>query len=140
MSVLNAKLADISTKVEPVAVGAHRAQIKEVIQGKSKKSSVPMVTITYKINDEDDPYNKRELSDYFTLETKEGEPNEAGLRGLKRVIVAALGEDRANAEDFDTDELKGVDVEIVTIQEPYEDPDTKETSVNSKVKKVVGIK
>lgn len=140
MAVLNAKLADISTKVEPVDDGAHRAQIKSVEQGKSKKSQVPMVTIVYKINDENDPHNKRELSDYFTLQQKDGEPNEAGLRGLKRVIVAALGEERADAEDFDTDELIGADVEIVTKQESYTDEITNETSVNGKVRKVIALR
>lgn len=140
MSVLNAKLADISTKVDPIVPGAHRAQIVEVVQGKSKKSKVPMVTVTYKITDENDPNNKRELNDYFTLEQINGEPNEAGLRGLKRVIVAALGEERANAEDFDTDELKGADVEIVTKQETYKDEDTGEDDISSKVKKVIAIK
>ncbi len=134
MPRLGASLADISMKVVPITDGAHRASIVEAKMGKSK-NNIPMVTLSYEISEGD--FKGRKLSDYFTLQTNNGDANEAGLRGLKRIIAATLGEDRANADDFDTDELVGQDVEIVVKQESYTDPDTDETSIQNKVKKVI---
>lgn len=137
MPKLGASLADISMKVEPITPGAHRARIAEAKMGKSK-NNVPMVTLTYELTEGD--FKGRKLSDYFTTQTKEGQVNEAGLRGLKRIIAATLGEDRAEADDFDTDELVGADVEVVVKQENYTDPDTDETSIQNKVKKVIAAR
>ena len=139
MPKLGASLADISMKVTPITPGAHRARIAAAEMGKSK-NNVPMVTLTYEITEGE--FKGRKLSDYFTTQTKTGEPNEAGLRGLKRIIAATLGEDRANDDDFDTDELVGADVDVVVKQETYKDPDdpTAEETIQNKVKKVVGVR
>lgn len=135
MPKLPSSLSDVSTTIVPMEEGTYSATISEVEVGKSK-SKLDMVTITYKIQDHDQ-YKGRELRDYFVLETKEHEPNESGLRNLKRLIVATLGEDRANDEDFDTDELQGQQVTLVVKQDSYEDKDSGEEVVNNKVKKVL---
>ena len=135
MPKIGATLADISTIIKPIDPGSYPAEITDVEHKESKTSKVPMVSITYTLGG-DSEFKGRKLTDYFTLQTTKGEPNEAGLRGLKRVIVAACGEDRANDEDFDTDELQGQVVEVVVKQETYED-ESGDEQISSKVKKVL---
>lgn len=136
MPKIGATLADISTVIKPIDAGSYPAEITDVEHTESKKSHVPMVAVTYTLGG-DSEFKGRKITDYFTLQTTKGEPNEAGLRGLKRLIVAACGEDRANDPDFDTDELQGQPVELVIKQEQYEDEDSGETQISSKVKKVL---
>jgi uncharacterized protein DUF669 len=133
MPKLPQSLADVSTKSVPMPEGVYQAVIDEVEVGESK-SKLPMVTITYRITEGE--FTKRTLNDYMVLETKKHEPNEPGLRSLKRAIVAALGEDRANADDFDTDELAGQAVTLVVKQDSYED-EMDEEQISNKVKKVL---
>lgn len=135
MPKIGATLADISTVIKPIDPGSYPAEISNVEHTTSKKSHVPMIAVEYTLGG-DSEFKGRKITDYFTLQTTKGEPNEAGLRGLKRVIVAACGEDRANDEDFDTDELQGQLVEVVVKQEEYED-DQGETQVSGKIKKVL---
>lgn len=139
MPKIGAGLADISTKIDPLPENTYRAEIADVTHGKSKKSSVPMITVEYKLTKDNEEGGGRTLYDYFTLEQTNGDVNEAGLRSLKRLIIAACGEDRANAEDFDTDELKGQLVDLVVKQEGYED-EAGDEQVSNRVKKVVAIK
>ena len=135
MPKLPGSLADVSTTFVPMPEGSYSAIIESVDLGKSSKSKVPMITVEYKIIDNEE-FKNRKLYDYFTLETKSGEPNEAGMRSLKKLIIAALGEDRANADDFDTDELEGQQVTLVVKQEQYEDEGGDE-QVSNRVKKVL---
>lgn len=134
MPKLPGSLADVSTTFVPMPEGSYSALIESVDMGKSSKSKVPMITVEYKVIDSEE-FKNRKLFDYFTLETKAGEPNEAGLRSLKKLIIAACGEDRANADDFDTDELEGQQVMLVVKQESYDD--NGEEAVSNRVKKVL---
>lgn len=133
MPKLPQSLADVSTVVVPLAEGVYAASIDEVEVGQSK-SKLPMVTVIYEISDGE--FKGRKLYDYMVLETKKHEPNEAGLRQLKRLIVAALGEERADAEDFDTDELVGASVTLVVKQESYED-EGGDDQISNRIKKVM---
>ncbi len=133
MPKLPQSLADVSTVVKPIDEGTYAAEISEVEVTESK-SKLPMVVVTYTISDGD--FKGRKLTDYMVLETKKREPNEPGLRQLKRLIVAALGEDSANSDDFDTDELQGQNVTLVIKQESYEDEGGDE-QVSNRVKKVL---
>lgn len=134
MPKLPGSLADTSTTIVPMDAGTYELEIDEVEVGKSK-SKLDMVTVVYKVAEGD--FKGRQIRDYFVLETKQHEANEAGLRGFKRLVVAALGEERANAEDFDTDELQGMRVTAVIKQDSYEDEDTKEEIINNKIKKIL---
>lgn len=133
MPKLPQSLADVSTVVKPIDEGTYAAEISEVEVTESK-SKLPMVVVTYAILEGD--FKGRKLTDYMVLETKKHEPNEPGLRQLKRLIVAALGEDSANSDDFDTDELQGQQVTLVIKQESYEDEGGEE-QVSNRVKKVL---
>lgn len=133
MPKLPQSLADVSTVVVPLTEGVYAASIDEVEVGQSK-SKLPMVTVIYEISDGE--FKGRKLYDYMVLETKKHEPNEAGLRQLKRLIVAALGEERADAEDFDTDELVGASVTLVVKQESYED-EGGDDQISNRIKKVM---
>lgn len=134
MPKLGASLADISLVMKPIDEGPYAAEIGEVSNSPSK-NHIPMIAITYSIT-EPGEFVGRKITDYFTLQTSKGEPNEAGLRGLKRVITAALSEDRANDEDFDTDELTGAAVTLYIKQEMYKD-DAGDEQPSNKVKKVL---
>lgn len=133
MPKLSQGLSEVSIVIVPLPEAAYQLEIAEVIVGQSK-SKLDMVTIAYKVSEGD--FKGRQLYDYFVLETKDHNPNEPGLRGLKRLIVAALNEDRANADDFDTDELQGALVTGFIKQETYED-DAGETQISNKVKKIL---
>lgn len=133
MAKLPSSLADVSTVSKPIDEGTYQCEISEV-EVKKSKSKLDMVVVEYKITEGD--FAGRTVTDYMVLETKKHEPNEPGLRSLKRLIIAALGEERAAAEDFDTDELQGQTVTCVIKQDSYEDEDTEEEIVNNKVKKV----
>ena len=134
MPKLPQSLADVSTKVTPMPEGTYAAVIEEVEVTESK-SKLPMVVVTYKITEGE--FANRKLTDYMVLETKKHEPNEAGLRQLKRLIVATLGEERADAEDFDTDELQGNACTLIVKQDSYNEEGEEEETITNKVKKVL---
>lgn len=135
MPKLPGSLADVSTTITPLPEGSYQLEIDEVEVGKSK-SQLDMITVTYKLLDNAD-FPNRTLRDYFVLETKKHEPNESGLRGFKRLVVASLGEERADSEDFDTDELKGAVITAIVKQEQYTDEDTGEEMVSNRIKKII---
>jgi hypothetical protein len=135
MPKLPSSLADVSTTIIPLPEGSYNLEVDEVTVGKSK-SQLDMITVTYKLLDNEE-FPNRTIRDYFVLETKKHEPNESGLRGFKRLVVAALGEERADAEDFDTDELKGATITAIIKQEQYEDEDTGEEMVSNRIKKII---
>lgn len=133
MPKLSQGLSEVSTVVVPLPEAAYQLEIAEVTVGKSK-SKLDMVTVVFKVTEGD--FKDRQLYDYYVLETKEHNPNESGLRNLKRLIVAALSEDRANSEDFDTDELQGAIITGFIKQETYED-EAGETQISNKIKKIL---
>lgn len=133
MPKLSQGLSEVSTVIVPLPEAAYQLEIAEVEVGQSK-SKLDMVTVTYKVTEGD--FKGRQLRDYFVLETKEHQPNESGLRTLKRLIVASLGEDRANSEDFDTDELQGAIVTGFVKQEDYDD-EAGDTQISNKIKKIL---
>lgn len=72
-------------------------------------------------------------ADYIYLKTKDGKPNKIGLGRVKAYAEATLGAERANAQDFDTDELIGNQFDGQMTAETYVDksvtPPVQKTSV-----------
>lgn len=138
MPKLPASLAEVSTKSEPYPEGAYEAKITDVEVGKSK-SKLDMVTVTFEVK-HPETGKKREVKEYCVFETKEHGENEGGMRRFKRIVVAAVGENRANAEDFDTDEIEGEMVTVILKHEEYEDKDSGDEEVTNRIKKVLPLK
>ncbi len=64
------------------------------------------------------------IQDYIYLKTRDGGANKIGLGRVKAYAEATLGAERANAKDFDTDELIGNAFDGIVIHEPYTDSST----------------
>lgn len=80
-----------------------------------------------------------QVQDYQYLKQKDGKPNKMGLGRIKAYAEATVGADRANAADFDTDELIGKVFDGSMEEESYTDktvtPPVQKTTV--KLKKIV---
>lgn len=81
------------------------------------------------------------VQDYQYLKTKDGKPNKMGLGRIKAYAEATVGAERANASDFDTDELIGNQFDGVMEEESYTDnsttPPTQKKTV--KLKKILPV-
>ena len=115
MPLLPTSLTEISTEFPVLAAGTYPARIVESTMGKSSKSQVDMLILQYEVRDEENNLTVK-IWEYYTFQTREGKVNEAGLRQLKRLIVALFGEDTANDPNFDTDNLKDLDCQVVVKQ------------------------
>lgn len=102
MPRIKASLADVSTEFTPVEPGAYEAEITDVAETTNEGRTHYDVTLTVK-----DPgdFFGRKIRDRIYIHKKDGDLNEYGLVQLKRYFEATVGEDRANADDADTDEL-----------------------------------
>ena len=135
MPRLGNALRDVSTDRPVITPGNYVAQLM-VEDTKSKKSGKEMTIITYKIIGGE--FDGEELKEYIVTEGKDpGTYNETGLRGLKRVALAILG-DRVNEEDFDTQELNDTLASIIVKADSYKDEDTDEMVNTARVKRVLG--
>jgi hypothetical protein len=134
MPKIGASMADIKTTFDPLPEGEYPATIKAVEQKKSRTGK-DMIVITYELTADAGDNKGRQLFDNITLQKDNGERNEAGLRGFKRIVENLLGEERASDDDFDTDELLSVPCVLFVKQESYEDAG--ETKISNRVKKVL---
>jgi hypothetical protein len=142
MPKLGEALRDVSTTAKVPSPGIYQAQIK--VEDTKSKNQKAMTVVTYTIIGTD--FDGNELKEYFVTEGKDGGYNEAALRGLKRLAVAALGEEVANSDDFDTEMLNDVTVSILVKADAYEDEDLKAAGVGpeeyiiqtARVKRVLG--
>ncbi len=131
MPRLGNQLKDISTVIEAMEEGPQRAIL--TVKDQLSKAKSPMVVFTFKIDGGD--YNGREISEFATLVKKDGTPNVAGLRQIKRYAEPLVGE-RASEDDFDTAELDQMACDIYVKQEPYDDAG--EQRMGNRVARVIG--
>jgi len=103
-----ASMADVSTDYNPCEPGVARLQIDTVDAVTSDDGRTHYV-IKSKIMEYVDGGKQEDVGRTITsrvhVHKKTGELNEIGLAQLKRFFEVTVGEDRANAEDADTDEL-----------------------------------
>lgn len=128
MARIQASLADVSTEFKPVDPDVYESEIDGVEEVKEDEKIHYIVT--HQIKSPGDFFN-RKLKDYIYIHKKNGELNEFGLSQLKRYFEATVGEDRANSEDADTDELIHQHLRIQVGMEEYEF-DNKLTGVKEK--------
>lgn len=134
MPRLGSALRDISTDRKVPIPGHYTAQLN-VEDTKSKKGK-EMTVATFKIVGGD--FDGEEIKEYFVTEgNTPGSFNEPGLRGLKRLALAVLG-DRVNDDDFDTEELNDRLVSIIVKADSFKDEDTGEDVQSAKIKRVLG--
>lgn len=128
---VNANLADISTKVDPLPEEEYTLKLTAIEVTKSKSTQKPMIAMTWQVQGGE--YDGRNVYEYITFETKDGKPNEGGLRRFKRLVASQVGMDRANSDDFDTDEILNCEIQAYIIQEEGEYQG--ETQVSNRIKK-----
>lgn len=119
---IEADFSQISSNTDRLAAGNYRFGIvsagpqdaSEVGQGKQPAFIiVSEVTQGERIG--------AQIQDYIYLQTKDGKPNKSGLGRIKAYAEATVGNERANAKDFDTDELIGNQYDGVMEEESYTD-------------------
>ncbi len=131
MPKIEGGLADISTERKVHDEALYPGTIKRVEYGKAKSGAM-MFTVTSEVQYPDEPIGT-DIDDYFVTVDKEGKKNEPGLRNLKKMVEALLGEERANDPDFDTDELVNVSFQAYVKIDSFEDRLSKETVKTNKI-------
>ena len=126
-------LKDISTSISPVDEAEYTALVT-VEETVSKKSGVPMLVFTFKIQGSE--FDGRDIMEYCTMQTKMGEVNEAGLRSIKRICEPIVGS-RVDEDDFDTEEINNTEVTIYVVNQPYTD-NTGVEQMGSRLGRVIG--
>lgn len=142
MPKLGEALRDVSTAAKAPTPGIYVAQIK--VEDTKSRNNKDMTVVTYTIIGTE--FDGNELKEYFVTEGKDGGYNEAALRGLKRLAIAALGEEVANSDEFDTEMLNDVTVSVIVKADSYEDEDLKAAGLSAdeytiqtaRVKRVLG--
>lgn len=127
MAKVRASLKDVSTQYQPIEPATYEVEVVECTETVKEDDRV-YYTIKAEIKGvfEDgvstaSDYDKRKITDFIHIHTRDGEINEVGLIQLKRWAEATVGEDRANDDDFDTDEMIGqrcmADIIVTTINQ-----------------------
>ena len=104
MGKVNASLADVSTEFVQIASGDYEMKVTEVDESKWETDKILMIKSVV-----DQPGNEeygKPIFDRIHGKKKDGTENEMGYRTIKRYFIAICGEDRANADYLDFDELK----------------------------------
>ena len=111
MARINASLADVSTKNEPIPPDAYRlkiTEIKEKTEGGRQNFNMKL-----QINDGGD-YQGRVIFHNIAMHKTDGTPNSIGAADIKRFFEAVLGvdpeDDSYNWDDVDTDMLLNQEV------------------------------
>ena len=124
MAKINARLADVETKYEQVRPDRYRLRIEEV---KDKtEGGRQNVNLTIAINDGGE-FQGRKMHHNCSLHKLNKEPNEAGLRDLKRFFIGCLGISEEEQESYDwdsldTEDLKLKEFEADVVITPWENP------------------
>ena len=142
MPMLEKDFSQVTIGFEPLPDGDYLATIDSIKEDKTKESQLDEVIFELTITGNEE-YNGRKLFDYCVLKTKKGEDNNAGWGRVKEYAIAALGEERANAKNLNTDEMIGSTVTLVVKQESYPKKDkvtnqlTGEKGISNRIKKVL---
>lgn len=131
---IEADFSKISSNTERLAAGSYRFAIvsaQEQDAADVKAGNLAAFIITSEV-----VAGERigaQTQDWQYLKQKDGKPNKMGLGRIKAYAEATLGAERANAQDFDTDELIGNQFDGEMVSESYTDksvtPPVQKTSV-----------
>ncbi len=112
MPKIQGSLADVSTQYVMIDPDTYEMKVDKIdIDEKPKSPEMPSGQYTYIITSRvdmpgTDHYNKP-VREYISWFKKDGDVNEYSKVNLKRYFEAILGEEEANRDDLDTDELIG---------------------------------
>lgn len=127
MAKVKASMADVSTEFTQVGPGVYIFEVQEVKEVEADKK---LGRLRYDVKSEvievedGEPENLgRTFQDRIHFHKKDGEPNEFGIAQLKRYFEVTVGEERANADDADTDELIGHQFRAQITHRGYEQED-----------------
>ena len=109
MPKIKASMKDVSTDFSPIEPGVYKLEVQSVEEHEDEQTGRIHYEIQSKIVAAEDGGNEddvgRNFRDRIHIHKKDGELNQMGLAQLKRYFEVTVGEDRANADDADTDEL-----------------------------------
>jgi hypothetical protein len=109
MGRVKASMAEVSTDFNPMRPGVYDFEITKVTEDTNKDTQRTKYTVENKVvglvSDGEQEAVGRNIRDAIHIHKRDGELNEIGLAQLKRYFEVTVGEERANAEDADTDEL-----------------------------------
>lgn len=140
---INASMKDVSTDFNPIEPGIQRCEIVEV---KEVTNDGPPLRTEYHVkckvleiieNGKEEDVG-RTFTDRIYIHKKDGELNELGIAQLKRYFEVTVGDERANAEDADTDELIGGQFRVQTKFESYEVKDNLTGQTEKRKKTAIG--
>lgn len=97
---VNANLADVSTTYEPIAAGDYEFKLAEITRDENGNWAFKSV-----VDEQGNAEFGKPVYDRFNFTKKDGGENKFALAQFKRYAIATLGEERANADDLDTDEM-----------------------------------
>jgi hypothetical protein len=106
---LVASLANISTDYTPCDPGVARFEITgvEAQETEGRVTYIVSQKIVEYVEDGNPDHVGRSVTNRISAHKKDGTLNEIGLSQIKRYFEVTVGDDRANADDADTDELIG---------------------------------
>lgn len=142
MARIRGTLADVSTEYQLVDPDTYEMKVSAVeieerpADGSNEHEQLTYI-ITSRIDEPGEHYNKP-VRDYLWWFKKDGDPNEYTMATMKRYFIAVAGEDRANEEDLDTDELIGGRFLAEVYIDTYTRKDGSEGSSN-KIKNIVPL-
>lgn len=97
---VNANLADVSTKYVPIADGDYEMKVVEVSADDSG-----VITVKSVVDEPGEEYGKP-VWDRINFVKNDGTPNKWAMTQTKKYFEAIAGEERANSDDLDWDEIK----------------------------------
>lgn len=112
MPKIKGSLADVSTEYQLIEPDTYEMKVDKVeVEETPPSSERPSGQLAYVVHSRvDDPgseSNNKPVRDYIFWYKKDGQENEYSKIQLKRYFEAVLGEEEANRDDLDTDELIG---------------------------------
>lgn len=106
MPKVRGTMADVSTTYEPIDPDTYEMKVAGVEEKQlSKKPERWMYTVKSQVDMPGTDHHGKPVYTRITIHKKDGDVNEIALAELKRFFEVTVGEDRANADDADTDEL-----------------------------------
>ena len=99
---VNASLADVKTTYEPIPAGTDAEfKLAEI----SRDEETGAWNFKSVLDEPGHEHYGKPVYDYMGFTTREGKDNKFARAQFKRYFEAIVGEERANAEDLDTDEI-----------------------------------
>lgn len=138
MGKVNASLADVQTEFVAVAKGDYEMKVFEIDESGNQGDN-PVVIIKSKVDEPSSDEFGKPVWDRIYLRTKKGEPNRYSLAQIKKYFQAICGDERANADDLEYEELLNGRFRGVIDNESYEDKKTGQKKQSAKMADILEL-